>query len=377
MTNSDNVMTLLAEANPIPDVAALERQPQFVRPDHIDVVSVRETFVPPARVRWAMVSAVALAAVFAIAFFVLTRSSTVEPVETIPGPTLPTTPAPTTAPVTTSSPPAPPSVEGAWDAVSYSLVFADGRYAVETADLAVDAGTYLLEGDELVLVSDASSASCPAGAEASFTVDLSADALELEPIDDACGLDRGIGVGSKSLQPGDGTGLPPSALDVARPLSQLSGPGLYVADRFSPEFSVVLPRGWSFHASVLPADIDFASSVNDMNTLIVWRRQNVDTPSGVHELFAADPVVQVEDPQPVAIAGVEGITFDYLSPGPNSLLNAPGGGQIVGPPENVWRTWAVDVEGTVVTIVASFDPETLPEKSAEVERILDSIIWSD
>ncbi|NNC80990.1 MAG: hypothetical protein HKN94_12660 [Acidimicrobiales bacterium] len=376
MTNHNNVMALLAEANPIPDPAALERREAFNPAGLVDVSPATQLELRPGGVRWALVSAV-VAVVLAISVFVATRSTTVDPVETIPGPTLPTTPAPTSEPPASEPATEPESLEGAWDAFSYSLVLIDGRYAITTTDLAVDGGTYIYEDDELALVSDDSSASCAVGSEARFTVDLSAAELGLEPLDDDCGLDRGLGVGSKSLQRGEATDLPPSALDVARPLSQLSGPGLYESQRFSPGFSVVLPRGWDFHAGPLSPDVDYSTSVNDSQTLIVWYRHQVESPDDVHDLFASHPVVEVGEPRPTMLAGVEGITFDYMSPGPNNLLNAPGmgAGSIVGPPENVWRTWALDVDGVVVTIVVSFDPDTLPEKAVEVEQILNSIIW--
>ena len=390
MTSQERVMRLLAEANPIPDVDALERSATFRGADTAVDTAPEAAFRSQRKhVRLAIAAALIVLSLALIVWFG-NRPTSVDPVDTGPEPTATVTAEPIQSPTPESTAetaptpePASPSLvseslTGRWDGFSFSLLFEPPRYAVIANELAIDSGTYIFEGGELTLSSDASSGSCPAGSEARFAVNFTDGALELEPtLDDECGFDRGIGVGSKSLTSGQATPIPPSVLDVARPLAQLSGPGVYVADRFAPSFSVVLPPGWRFHASSVPPAIDFTTSINDNTALLVWYRHEVNTTDEVYELFATTPGVEAGDPAPASISGFDGVTFDYLQTETNTLLIVPGipAGNIVAPPDNMWRAWALDVDGVVVTIVATTTPGTFSEKSAEIEEILDSITW--
>jgi len=138
----------------------------------------------------------------------------------------------------------------------------------------------------------------------------------------------------------------------------------------------------------LSPDVDYRTSVREDDERIVWyRHDHLDNPAAVYDQFAAESVVEASEPSPTALTGFDGITFDYVNNFEfpedaqfgNSLMSAPGIG--VGSPKAPghyrWRAWALDVDGAVVTIVASFDPETMPEKSVEVEKILNSIVWTD
>lgn len=383
MTSSqqDRVLALLDEANPIaPDDVQTQPIPDIAdmlstvrkRDDRRIVDRIDRSWSDTSLSRPAAAAGLIILALVA-AVLIVRQADQPQPIDTVPSTT--TTVADGRTSTTEASLGTP---DGFWESISSSLVLDGNGYSVITNNVVVDRGTYTVGDEILTLTTTDGSVNCANGATAAFTFSIvdgpdGAERLVLEQISDECGISRGLGVGSKSLDRTAAFELPPNALEVVRPLGDVPPPGRFSTTEFRPRFEITLKAGWRQEAQ-----LDFHLFLRRGTEGLVFHHHLLPTPEDVHALFDGDAATVVEEPAVTEVSGASGLTFDYVSPEPNRLFFAPGIGlgDLQAPPDYRYRIWAVDVDGTVITIMYAASPTDFVEGVGRIEETLDSIDWS-
>ena len=196
MSNETRILALFEEANPVPDISAMESEPiepatylatlerRSSEMTQVDAKADRKDKTKKTRVWMAVAAVILVVAAIAGVSGIFSDGSGEVPLADDPAVVDPTV----TEPPVVDPPAVDPNASplGSWSSGSLSVVFEDDEYAFVYDGVLVERGTYSTNGEALTLTSGEDSPGCAPGVTGQWMFQTADSSLTLTGMDDNC-----------------------------------------------------------------------------------------------------------------------------------------------------------------------------------------------